>query len=244
MHLDIMTMYITLVLVGLVAGTLSGSVGFRGGMILLPVITYFYGVEIAVPVSTIAQMMSNLSRAAMGWRQIEWKQVAWFLVPALPFTALGAFGFSIVDKVLMTRLLCIFLIVFSIMKLKGKMHLPKGRRTMLIGGGLTGFINGMLGISGPLSSAVFLTLELSPVAYIVSEATAAAAMHIVKAVTYGKFDLMNWHIFLNGFFIGCAMMLGNFIALRLIKHVNKKPYQRVVAGIMIAVSLWLIFTAK
>lgn len=235
-------MYITLIIVGLIAGTLSGSVGFGGGMILLPVITYFYGVEIAVPVSTIAQMMSNLSRAAMGWKEIQWKQVAWFLVPALPFTALGAFGFSIVDKTLMTRLLCIFLIVFSIMKLKGKMRLPKGKKTMLIGGGLTGFINGMLGISGPLSSAVFLTLELSPVAYIVSESTAAAAMHIVKAVTYGKFDLMNWHIFLNGLFIGCAMMLGNFIALRLIKQVNKKPYQRIVAAVMIAVSLWLIFT--
>lgn len=239
-----MSMYFTLVLVGLVAGTLSGSVGFGGGMILLPVITYFYGVEVAVPVSTIAQMMSNISRAAMGWKEIKWRQVAWFLVPALPFTALGAFGFSIVDKALMTRLLCVFLIVFSIMKLKGKMHLPKGRRTMLVGGSLTGFINGMLGISGPLSSAVFLTLELSPVAYIVSEATAAAAMHVVKAVTYGKFNLMNWHIFLNGFFIGCAMMLGNFIALKLIKHVNKKPYQRVVAGVMIAVSLWLIFTVK
>ena len=239
-----MTMYIILIVVGLAAGTLSGSVGFGGGMILLPVITYFYGVEVAVPVSTIAQMMSNLSRAAMGWRHIQWRQVAWFLVPALPFTALGAFGFSVVNKVLMTRLLCIFLIIFSIMKLKGKMHLPKGRKTMLIGGGLTGFINGMLGISGPLSSAVFLTLELSPVSYIVSEATAAAAMHVVKAVTYGKFDLMNWHIFINGFFIGCAMMLGNFIALRLIRHVNKKPYQRLVAGIMIAVLLWLIITAK
>ena len=184
-------------------------------------------------------MMSNLSRAAMGWRQIQWKQVLWFLIPALPFTALGAFGFSIVDKTIMTRILCVFLIVFSIMKVKGKLHLPKGRKTMLIGGGLTGFINGMLGISGPLSSAVFLTLELSPVAYIVSEATAAAAMHIVKAVTYGKFDLMNWHIFLNGFFIGCAMMAGNFIALHLIKHARKKAYQRVVACVMIAVSVWL-----
>lgn len=234
-----MGMYVTLIIVGLIAGTLSGSVGFGGGMILLPVITYFYGVEIAVPVSTIAQMMSNLSRAAMGWRQIQWKQVLWFLIPALPFTALGAFGFSIVDKTIMTRILCVFLIVFSIMKVKGKLHLPKGRKTMLIGGGLTGFINGMLGISGPLSSAVFLTLELSPVSYIVSEATAAAAMHIVKAVTYGKFDLMNWHIFLNGFFIGCAMMAGNFIALHLIKHARKKAYQRVVACVMIAVSVWL-----
>ena len=234
-----MGMYVTLIIVGLIAGTLSGSVGFGGGMILLPVITYFYGVEVAVPVSTIAQMMSNLSRAAMGWRQIQWKQVLWFLIPALPFTAFGAFGFSIVDKTIMTRVLCVFLIDFSIMKVKGKLHMPKGRKTMLIGGGLTGFINGMLGISGPLSSAVFLTLELSPVAYIVSEATAAAAMHIVKAVTYGKFDLMNWHIFLNGFFIGCAMMAGNFIALHLIKHARKKAYQRVVACVMIAVSVWL-----
>lgn len=239
-----MGMYVTLIVVGLVAGTLSGSVGFGGGMILLPVITYFYGVEVAVPVSTIAQMMSNLSRAAMGWRQIEWRQVAWFLVPALPFTALGAFGFSVVDKVLMTRLLCVFLIVFSLMKLKGKMHLPKGKRTMVIGGGLTGLLNGMLGISGPLSSAVFLTLELSPVAYIVSEAAAAAAMHIVKAAAYGKFDLMSWNIFLNGLFIGCAMMLGNFVALRLIRHAKKKAYQRLVAVVMVAVSVWLFLSVK
>ena len=64
-------MYGVLLVVGFVAGALSGSVGFGGGMILLPVITYFYGVEVAVPVSTIAQMLSNMSRAAMGWREIK-----------------------------------------------------------------------------------------------------------------------------------------------------------------------------
>jgi len=235
-------MYIVLAIVGLVAGALSGSIGFGGGMILLPVITYFYGVEVAVPVSTIAQLMSNLSRAGMGWREIEWRQVLWFLIPALPLTALGAIGFSVIDKALMTRLLCVLLIVFSILKLRGKIHLKGGRKTMLVGGGLTGFINGMLGISGPLSSAVFLSLNLTPVAYIVSEATAAAAMHIVKAVTYNRFGLMDWNILLNGFFIGCAMMLGNFIALRLIRHAHKKKYQTLVAVMMIAISVWLFIT--
>jgi len=131
-------------------------------MILLPVITYFYGVEIAIPVSTIAQLMSNLSRALMGRKDIQWKQVGWFLIPALPFTALGAFGFSVINKVLMTRLLCVLLIIFSIMKICGKIHLKGGRKTMLIGGGVTGLISGMLGISGPLSSAVFLSLNLAP----------------------------------------------------------------------------------
>lgn len=42
------------------------------------------------------------------------------------------------------------------------------------GGGMTGLVNGLLGISGPLSNAVFLTLELAPVSYIASEATTAA----------------------------------------------------------------------
>lgn len=237
-------MWITLIVVGFIAGALSGSVGFGGGMILLPVITFFFGVQVAVPVSTIAQLMSNLSRSVMGWRSIRWRQVAWFLVPALPFTALGAFGFSMVDKVLMTRLLCVFLILFSVMKLRGKLHLPQGKSTMLIGGSLTGVLNGLLGISGPISSAVFLTLNLSPVSYIASEATAAAAMHVVKAVTYGKFSLMNTTIFLNGLFIGMAMIAGNVLAMRLIRLANRQAYQRVVGVVMILISLWLMIEVK
>ncbi|NCA79358.1 MAG: hypothetical protein EOM76_04110 [Sphingobacteriia bacterium] len=62
-------MWIILTIIGFIAGALSGSIGFGGGMILLPVITYFYGVEVAVPVSTIAQLMSNLSRMGFGWKE-------------------------------------------------------------------------------------------------------------------------------------------------------------------------------
>ena len=94
-----MTQFIVLTTVGLIAGGLSGAVGFGGGMILLPVITYFYGVEIAVPVSTIAQLLSNVSKAGMGFRSIEWKAVVRFLLVALPFTALGAFGFAKVNRI-------------------------------------------------------------------------------------------------------------------------------------------------
>lgn len=235
-----MTTYVVLALVGLVAGFLSGSVGFGGGMVLLPVLTSFFGVQVAVPISTIAQLLSNLSRVVMGWREIDWKQAGRFLVFAAPLTALGAFGFASVPKHLMTQILCVFLIVFALMKLAGKMNLPRRRATMLVGGGITGFINGLLGISGPLSSAVFLTLGLSPVAYIATEATAASAMHIVKIVMYGKLNLMDTGIFLNGLFIGVAMMAGNFIAMKTIRHINKKLYQKIVAAVMIAVSLWLI----
>ena len=70
---DFQVTYLILILVVLLAGLLSGAVGFGGGMVMLPVITYFYGVEVAVPVSTIAQLVSNLARVGMGWKQISWK---------------------------------------------------------------------------------------------------------------------------------------------------------------------------
>lgn len=231
-----------LIAVGFVAGLLSGAVGFGGGMILLPVLTSFYGVEVAVPVSTIAQLLSNLSKMGMGFKNIEWKQTGRFLLLAAPLTALGAFGFAVVPKALMTRILCVVLIVFAVMKIMGKMTLPNRPATMIVGGGVTGLINGLLGISGPLSSAVFLSLGLSPVTYIASEATAATAMHIIKIVMYGKLDLMNWDIFICGVLIGLSMMLANFIAIKLIHNINKKLYQKIVAGVMIGASLWLFFT--
>jgi len=36
------------------------------------------------------------------------------------------------------------------------------------------------------------------------------------------------------------MIVGNIIAMHFIRNVNKKLYQRIVAAVMIAVSLWLI----
>lgn len=40
--------------------------------------------------------------------------------------------------------------------------------------------------------------------------------------------------------IGRAMILGNFTAMHFIRNVKKKLYQKVVAGIMVAVSLRLV----
>lgn len=101
----------------------------------------------------------------------------------------------------------------------------------------------MLGISGPLSSAVFFALDLTPVAYIASEAAAAAVMHLVKIVVYNKFALLNLSVFLNGLYIGAAMILGNYAAMKLVGKMKNKIYQRIVAIAMILLSIWLFIVA-
>ena len=64
---------IILTAAGFAAGLLSGTVGFGGGMILLPAMTSFYGIEVAVPMSTVSQLLSNIFRSCAGFRSIRWR---------------------------------------------------------------------------------------------------------------------------------------------------------------------------
>ena len=149
---------IILIAAGLAAGLLSGTVGFGGSMILLPVITSFYGIEVAVPMATVAQLLSNIFRVGAGFRSIRWRKVGFFLILAAPLTAVGSYGFVVVPKELMTRILCVLLCIFALLDISERFRLPRSRWTMLAGGGVSGIINGLLCLSGPVSSAVFMTL--------------------------------------------------------------------------------------
>ena len=237
-----MTEEIILIIAGFVSGLLSGTVGFGGGMILLPAMTSCYGIEAAVPMCTISQLLSNIFRVASGFKSIRWREVAFFLLPAAPLTVLGAYWFVVVPKVLMTRILCVLLIVFAFLDMTEKVRLPRSRWTMLAGGGVCGVVNGLLSLSGPISSAIFLTLGLSPVAYIASEAAASTVMHIIQISAYGGFGLFSGHTVWEGLVTGAAMVFGNWIALKKIKNLKRKIYRRTVAIVMIVCSIWLFLS--
>ena len=233
---------IILIAAGLVAGLISGTVGFGGSLILLPTVTSFFGIEVAVPMATVAQLLSNIFRMGAGFKAIRWRKVWQFLILAAPLTVAGAYGFVVVPKELMTRILCAVLVIFAILELYQKITLPKSRMTMIVGGGISGVINGLLCLSGPVSSAVFLTLGLSPVAYIATEAVSATIMHIVQMVMYGEFGLLDIKVLLDGIYIGVAMSLGNFFAMKRIQTIKRRNYRKIVAVVMIAASIWLFFS--
>ena len=233
---------VILIVAGLAAGLLSGTVGFGGSMILLPAITSLHGIETAVPMATVAQLLSNIFRMGAGFRSIRWRKVGFFLILAVPLTVVGAYGFVVVPKELMTRILCILLTLFALLDLSERFRLPRSRWTMLAGGGISGIINGLLCLSGPISSAVFLTLGLSPVAYIASEAASAVVMHVVQLIMYGEFGLLEQMVIADGLYLGAAMVTGNFIAMKFIRDIRRKIYRRIVAAVMIVCSVWLFLT--
>lgn len=232
--------YAILIIASFLAALISGAAGFGGALLLLPVVTACVGAEVAVPVLTIAQLLGNLSRMAFGIKEIAWKPVGLFCLTALPLSALGAFGFSILPKDLVTRCIGMVLILLVLFKTVLKIEFKTGNKTMLLGGGVVGLLSGLAGSAGPIGAAVFLSLGLPPVSYIASEATTATAMHLLKTVVYAKLTNLHVTAIVTGLLMGGAMVFGSYIANRFIRKMDKNKFQRYVAVLLCVVGAYML----
>ncbi len=240
-----MTIKIIILLIGsFLTSLISGAAGFGGSLLLLPVVSMTIGAELSVPVLTLAQLLGNLARVSTGYKEISWKHVGLFSITALPLAALGAFGFSILPKEMVTRFVGIGLIVLVLLKLFAKKELPANKGTFLIGGAITGGLSGLVGSGGPIGAAVFLSLELSPIAYISSEAMTAVLMHLVKSLVYGKFSEMTLQAGILGLAMGVCMLVGTYVARHFIKDMPKDKFKKYVSILLLAVGIYMCITGR
>lgn len=222
------------------AAAISGAAGFGGALLLLPLLVATVGATHAVPLLTIAQLIGNLSRAGFGFKQIQWKPVGLFLLGALPLSVLGALSFVQLPKDLVTRAIGAAILTFVALKVFGVLQLKAGPTVLVLGGGVVGFLSGLVGSAGPLGAAIFLSLGLPPVAYIASEATTALAMHGMKMVVYQHYITLDREFWSLAVLMGVAMVLGTWSAKRVIERMPQKMFQRFVAILLVIIAGYMV----
>ena len=105
-----MLLWLLILGLGLVAGTIGGVVGFGGSTILLPALVLAFGPKAAVPIMGIAGLLANLARVAVWWRQVDWRAAAIYAATGIPAVTLGAHTFLALDARLVEALLGLFMI--------------------------------------------------------------------------------------------------------------------------------------
>ena len=143
------------------AAFISGAAGFGGALLLLPVLSWSIGPAMAVPVLTLAQLIGNLSRVYVGFKEISWKPVVIFIATAVPLSIIGALFFVSLPKTLIMRVIGACIVVFAALKYFKILKLHSGTKTLLIDGSITGLLSGLVGSAGPIGAAVFLSLFVS-----------------------------------------------------------------------------------
>lgn len=215
-------MEVLIVLIAALAASFIAAIaGFGGAVIMLPVLVWSFGIQDAIPILTIAQLIGNLSRVIFNWKELKWQVIWRFALGAIPTAMIGGIIFATAPATALVRLLGIFLIIMVIYR---HTHWGKHTRMSLKGfvplGAASGILSAVLGTVGPLAAPFFLSYGLIKGAYIGTEAMTAVVMHITKLVVYGSYSLIGIHTLLIGMGIGAIMILGTFLGKNIL---NKVP---------------------
>lgn len=233
-------MYLLIFAGSFLAAAISGAAGFGGALLLLPLLTKTIGTEMAVPVLTIGQLIGNLSRAFLGFKEIKWKPVIVFISGAIPMSVVGAYSFVSVSKDIVTRGIGLTIIIFVILKYFKILKFQSNNKTMFIGGAIVGLISGLVGSAGPIGAALFLSLNLSPISYIASEAITAIAMHLTKTIVYQKYLEIGLKAIEIGLFMGIAMISGTWAGKKIIDKMPEHIFIKFVGILLVLVGLQML----
>lgn len=236
--------FLFVLLVGLVAGTISGIVGTGSSIMLMPVLIYQYGPKQAVPIMAIAAVMANLSRILAWWREVDWRACAVYSVTGIPAAALGARTLL----VLPSRSVDISIGLFLIAMVPARHWLARHQLKLslwhlAIGGAVIGYLTGIVVSTGPLSVPLFLFYGLTRGAFLATEAASSLGIYVSKSVTFQRFGALTPDIALQGLIAGTSLMAGAFIAKPFLLKLNPNVFRLVMDAIMLAAGLSMLWTA-
>src|SRR5512141_1642354 len=224
--------FLFVLIVGLLAGTISGIVGTGSSIMLMPVLVYQYGPKQAVPIMAVAAVMANLSRILAWWREVDWRACAAYSVTGIPAAALGARTLLALPPQAVDVSIGLFLIAMvPVRHWLARYDLTASLWQLAIGGAVIGYLTGTVVSTGPLSVPLFLFYGLTRGAFLATEAASSLGLYLSKSVTFERFGALTPDIALKGLIAGSSLMFGAFIDKRFVLRLEPEAFRLVLAAL-------------
>ena len=206
--------------------SMSGVAGFGGGVIILPVLVWIYGPEVAVPVVALFQLIGTASRVWLTRDSINWKVVGWFVAGSTPFAILGSFLFIAADTDLLIRIMGGGMIVLVVAT-----QLPWAKRVrmtlwgFLPLGAFSGFLASVMGIPGPFAPVFYIAYGLKPREYMATFSLSMFLVQVPKLAVYGGGgELITPLVVGLGLSLGVVAAGGAYFGARLLRRIPDKVF--------------------
>ncbi len=244
-------------LVAFLTAILTFFSGFGLGTTLMPVLTIFFPIEIAVALTGLVHFFNNLFKISLVGKNADKEVLLRFGIPAIISSFVGAwlllritkmpslFEYHLWDKNFeitpVKLIISILLIIFSLLEiLPSVQKIQFSRNKLPLGGILSGFFGGLTGIQGAIRSAFLIKSGLTKEEYIATGVVIACLVDFTRLSVYAsrfKGANLQEHLILI-IAVTLAAISGAFIGNKLLKKVTLKFIQ-----VLVAIMLFIIAIA-
>lgn len=237
--------YLALMALGLLCWLFSTVAAGGAATIVLPILGFAAGVEIAVPAVALAAIMANPSRAWFFRQYIDWSVARWLIPGSLLGGFIGAYSFSLLSPQWLQALLGIFLIstVFQFRFGKSKRSFAVKAPAFFPIGLFVSFSSGIVGGSGPVLNPFFLNYGTEKEALVATKAINSFVMQLSKLIIYGSLGIMTQQVTSFGIALGLGAIIGTFLGKKHLLNIDADRFRTYTLIIMQIAGFSLLFKA-
>jgi len=206
------------------SSTLAAVMGMGGGILLIAAMPGFVPAAAILPLHALTQLASNGTRAAFGWRHLDFS-----LVPAVTLGAIGGawLGAGVYQSLNMDWLPAVIGVLILLVTWVPLPQVPGAGQASLLALGFYQTGLGMLaGATGPLGAAVLLRRNSERDWLVVNTALYMTLNHLLRL---GAFVLIGFS-FAPWLWLAVAMIvavtLGSWVGTRLRPHIPQVDFRR------------------
>jgi uncharacterized membrane protein YfcA len=231
---------ISFALIAFFTSMLTAIIGLGGGLLLIALMPGFLPAAVIIPIHSVVQLASNVSRAAFAWRAIRWEYFGAFAIGS----AIGGLIAVQFIKLINIEYISLFIGLFILMnvwtpqifewlgKLKGEF--------ITIGILQTGL--GMIGgATGPLGQASLMRRDLSKDEIVTTTAMFMSFTHITKLVAFAILgvNIMIWWKLMLGMVLG--VVLGSWVGTHVRTKVDDKIFKQILSILLTVLAIRMIY---
>ncbi len=232
---------IILLVIGFFSEVVGTMAGFGSSTIYLPLASYFVDFKTALVLVAIFHLFGNIGRITFFRHGLDRRVLLVFGLPSFLLSLLGATLVGDLSQTLLKLLLGIFLISLSVTFLvKPKLSFPSNTRSLVLGGGISGFIVGLIGTGGALRATFLTGLKMDKEKYIATAAVIALGTDATRIPSYlaGGFLAEQYYYFIPILF-GMALA-GSFVGRKIVGRIDQAKFKKMVLVAVILASIKFI----
>lgn len=218
--------------------------GFGSSTLLVPIAIFFVNFQSAIFWVACFHLLNNIFKIKLFLPHIDYKVFAVFGVPSILFAFIGARFVSIWPVAILTKVLAVFLIAFSAFSfVRPEFRVPANPASAVLGGSISGFFAGLIGLGGALRSMFLLSFGLPKENYVATAALIAFVVDLTRIPTYmagrvGDEQSVSWFFLI---FLTIIAYAGVHTGKLLLTRIKQEIFQRIVLGALFAIGLKLLF---
>lgn len=225
-------------------GVLHGSTGMAGGVVMAAILAHLIGIKAAVPVMTVALILSHTSRAVMYARETDWSVAGRVLLFGVPTIIVGAIVFGRISATTVAIVFAAFLTASFPLKYWARRHDIKTGPVMLAAASsVWGMLAGNVIGPGFFLAPFLLGTGMNRLTFVGTLATVTLVMNVLKMSVFGVTDLISWELFFLGVAIGLITIPGNWVGRSVLKTMKDSDHRIIIDLLTVLMIINFIYLA-